>query len=192
MWTQPITIIKNAADADVASYNLFRNGTLVKQGSWPVGQESITVQDTVPDDGSYSWHATLSDEVPNESGTSAAQTVVLDHNAPVVTLGDLPAQVTNLERFMVTASAVDNLGGPVTMRATFGPTPLQELEPGVWEANPAGMPPGTYQVVVFAQDQNGLEGQASGGVEVITPVAQVTVGLLPGVTANVNGLWIVG
>lgn len=187
MWTQPIVITKGPLDADVQTYKLFRNGTLATQGSWPPGANSLTVNDTVADDGSYSWHATLSDAVPNESGASLPSEATLDHNAPVVILGALPAQIENTETFEFNATATDNLGGPITMRAEFAGVQLQEIQPGTWQVNPSGMPPGTYAVRVFATDQQGLEGQASANVEVTAVHVNVTMVCDAGLVVSVNG-----
>jgi hypothetical protein len=187
MWTKQLTIRKGP-DSDVVAYKLFRNNVLVSEG--PFSGEEVTVTDTVPDDGEYAWHATLSDGT-NESGISVPVADRLDHLAPAVTIDPLPSQVPNTLPFEVSASAIDNLGGPLTIRAEFNGLALESIDGaiGSWTVDPVGMAPGVYTLRVYAKDQNGLEGEASVSVELILPVPDVVMEspLFVGKVVQING-----
>jgi hypothetical protein len=187
MWTKQLTIRKGP-DSDVVAYKLFRNNVLVSEG--PLSGEEVTVTDTVPDDGEYAWHATLSDGT-NESGISVPVADRLDHLAPAVTIDPLPSQVLNTLPFEVSASAIDNLGGPLTIRAEFNGVSLEMIEGsiGSWTVDPVGMAPGVYTLRVYAQDQNGLEGEASVSVELVLPPVDgvIDLPLYAGKIVQING-----
>jgi hypothetical protein len=200
MWTKQFTVTRQS-DADIAACQLFRDNVLVKEVPWPRGPEypdgcalSLELTDETPDDADYTWTARLKDEAGNAEFYSAPITERLDHTAPIVALGALPAQVPDNEGFTVTASATDNLNPVTEMRMELNHAAFGAVVAGAsasWDVNASDLPPGVHEIAVFAKDAQGLEGEQRGTVEVTQLAADITVLARPGLILEVNGQRIV-